>query len=141
MCRAFIPEMADRGRGCVVNFGSIYGVLGPDFRIYEGSNYDAMGGAINTPLVYSASKGAVSAMTRHIATTYGAQGIRANTLIPGGVSSGQNTTFSEKYSARVPLNRMAEASDIANALVFLCSEGSAYMNGQDVLIDGGLSAW
>lgn len=141
MLRAFLPAMIARGRGTVVNFGSIYGVLGPDPRIYDGAVYEAMGGQINTPLVYSASKGAVVAMTRHVATVYGNAGIRANTLVPGGIESGQNETFVRNYAARVPLGRMGEPADIARTLVWLSAPASAYVNGQTVLVDGGLSAW
>ncbi|MEQ8195031.1 MAG: SDR family oxidoreductase, partial [Rhodospirillales bacterium] len=81
------------------------------------------------------------AMTRFIATTYGNKGIRANTLVPGGVASGQNDVFDKKYSSRVPLGRMAQKNDIASVLLFLCSDASAYVNGQDIVVDGGLSAW
>lgn len=141
MLRAFLPAMIERGHGTVVNFGSIYGVLGPDPRIYDGAVYEAMGGSINTPLVYSASKGAVISMTRHVATVYGSQGIRANTLVPGGIESGQNETFVRNYAARVPLGRMGEPADIARTLIWLSAPASAYLNGQTVLVDGGLSAW
>ena len=141
MIQALLPGMLVRGRGTVINIGSIYGLRGPDQRIYDGSDYPEMGGAINTPLVYSASKGAVSAITRHIATTFGAQGIRANTLVPGGVHSGQNDTFVKNYSARTPANRMADKSEIASAMLFLASPASSYINGQDLVVDGGLSAW
>lgn len=139
--KTFLPGMIARGGGTVVNTGSIYGELGPDQRIYDGSWYEAMGGAINTPLVYSASKGAVSAITRYVATTFGDQGIRCNTLVPGGVFSGQNETFVAKYSARIPLGRMADKDEIARALLFLASSASSYVNGQELLVDGGLSAW
>jgi NAD(P)-dependent dehydrogenase (short-subunit alcohol dehydrogenase family) len=141
MTRALLPAMLERQAGNIINIGSIYGVRGPDQRIYEGSDYPEMGGAINTPFVYSASKGAVSAMTRYIATTFGNQGIRANTLVPGGVESGQNDTFVEKYASRTPANRMGRKSEIASALLFLASNASSYINGQDLNVDGGLSAW
>lgn len=139
--RTFLPDMIGRGGGVVVNTGSIYGEMGPDQRIYDGSWYEAMGGAINTPMVYSASKGAVSAMTRYVATTFGAQGIRANTLVPGGVFSGQNDTFVASYANRVPMARMADKAEIASALLFLASPASSYVNGQELMVDGGLSAW
>jgi NAD(P)-dependent dehydrogenase (short-subunit alcohol dehydrogenase family) len=141
MVRILVPKMIQRGGGTVINIGSIYGVRGPDQRIYEGSDYPEMGGAINTPFVYSASKGAVSAMTRYLATTFGAQGIRANTLVPGGVASGQNDVFTEKYSARIPAGRMAQKEEIAAALLFLAGNDSSYVNGQELIVDGGLSAW
>jgi len=141
MIRALLPGMMERKSGNVINIGSIYGLLGPDNRIYEGSWYEDMGGAINTPMIYSASKGAVSAMTRYVATMFGGDGIRSNTLVPGGVFSGQNQTFEDKYSARVPLGRMGDKTEIASVLLFLASDASSYMNGQNVVVDGGLSAW
>ncbi|HUJ19457.1 MAG TPA: SDR family oxidoreductase [Nitrospirota bacterium] len=135
------PAMAARGRGSIINVSSIYGVVGPDQRIYEGSWYEKLGGAINTPLIYSATKGAVIAMTKYLAAYWGPRGVRTNTLSPGGVSSGQNNTFSEKYSARVPLGRMAEAEEMVGALLFLASDASSYVSGQNIIVDGGLTAW
>jgi NAD(P)-dependent dehydrogenase (short-subunit alcohol dehydrogenase family) len=69
------PAMAERGKGSIINIASIYGVVGPDQRIYEGSYYEAVGGPINTPMVYSAAKGAVVAMTKYLATYWGARGV------------------------------------------------------------------
>lgn len=135
------PSMAERGKGSIINVSSIYGVVGPDQRIYEGSWYEELGGAINTPLIYSTTKGAVIAMTKYMATYWGAKGVRTNTLTPGGVSSGQNSTFSEKYGARVPMGRMAEADEMTGALIFLASDASSYVNGQNIIVDGGLTAW
>jgi len=135
------PSMAARGRGSIINVSSIYGVVGPDQRIYEGSWYEELGGAINTPLIYSATKGAVISMTRYLAAYWGPKGVRTNTLSPGGVSSGQNSTFSEKYSARVPLGRMATAEEMVGALLFLAADASSYVNGQNIVVDGGLVAW
>ncbi len=139
--RAFLPQFLARGKAVIISTGSIYGELGPDQRIYDGSWYPEMGGAINTPLVYAASKGAVSSITRYLATIYGDRGIRANTLVPGGVFSGQNDTFVQKYSARVPMGRMADKEEMASALLFLASPASSYVNGQELMVDGGLSAW
>ena len=141
MIRTLLPKMIENGGGTVISTGSLYGVRGPDKRIYEGSYYAEMGGAINTPLVYAASKGAVSMITKYLASTFGDQGIRANTLIPGGIFSGQNDTFVEKFSNRAPMGRMGEKEEIASALVFLASDASSYMTGQDLIIDGGITAW
>lgn len=133
--------MADRGTGSIINICSIYGLVGPDQRIYEGSWYEDLGGAINTPLVYSATKGAVAAMTRYLATYWGPKGVRTNTLTPGGVTSGQNGTFHQKYSERVPMGRMADAEEMVGALLFLASDASSYVNGQNIIVDGGWTAW
>ncbi|MDX2112505.1 MAG: SDR family oxidoreductase [Alphaproteobacteria bacterium] len=132
-------EMARRGRGSIIQTASIYGILAPDQRIYEGSDY--LGHHINTPAVYSASKAAVVGLTRHLATYWAGRGVRVNTLTPGGVESGQNQTFKDRYSARVPLGRMAQPQEMTGALVFLASDASSYITGQNIIVDGGLSAW
>ncbi len=126
-------------KGSVIQTSSIYGILAPDTRIYEGSHY--LGTQINTPAVYCASKAAVVGMTRYLATLWGARGIRVNTLIPGGVQSGQNSVFTEKYSARIPMARMADPEEMVGALIFLASDASSYITGQALVVDGGLSAW
>jgi NAD(P)-dependent dehydrogenase (short-subunit alcohol dehydrogenase family) len=135
------PSMAVKGKGSIINVSSIYGVVGPDQRIYEGSHYEDMGGTINTPLIYSTTKGAIISMTRYLATYWGPKGVRANTLTPGGVYSGQNDVLNRKYSEKVPLGRMAAAEDMVGALIFLASDASAYMNGQNIIVDGGWTAW
>ncbi len=131
--------MAARGKGAIIQTASIYGVLGPDPRIYEGSEY--LGHAINTPPVYSASKAGVIGLTRYWATHWGSKGVRVNTLTPGGVESGQNAVFSQRYSSRVPLGRMAQAEEMVGALVFLASDASSYITGQNIMVDGGLASW
>jgi NAD(P)-dependent dehydrogenase (short-subunit alcohol dehydrogenase family) len=135
------PTMAVKGKGSIINVSSIYGVVGPDQRIYEGSHYEDMGWTINTPLIYSTTKGAIISMTRYLATYWGPKGVRTNTLTPGGIYSGQNDAFNRKYSEKVPLGRMATAEDMVGALMFLASDASAYMNGQNIIVDGGWTAW
>ena len=131
--------MVSRQRGAIVQTASIYGVVGPDDRIYEGSSY--LGMPINTPAVYAASKGGVIALTRYLATTWARHGIRVNTLTPGGMASGQNSVFQQKYSARVPMGRQGNPSEVVGALVFLASDASSYVTGQNIIVDGGLTAW
>lgn len=131
--------MAARGRGSIIQTASIYGIRAPDQRIYEGSEYQ--GRAINTPAVYSTSKAAVVGLTRYLATYWGETGVRVNTLTPGGVESGQNETFRQRYGARVPMGRMAEADEMVGALIFLASDASSYVTGQNIVVDGGLSVW
>lgn len=138
-CQVFGSDMAARGRGSIVNFLSIYGIVAPDQRIYEGSQYE--GRAINTPAVYSASKAAVWGLTKYLAAYWGARGVRVNAVTPGGVFSGQNDTFVKKYSHRVPLGRMAEKDEICGAVLFLASDASSYVTGQNICVDGGLTAW
>ena len=125
--------------GSVVQTGSIYGLVGPDSRIYEGSEY--LGGEINTPAVYAASKSAVIGLTRYLATRWAAHNIRVNCLVPGGVESGQNSEFSDRYSERVPLGRMARSEEVVSAALFLASEASSYVTGQVLAVDGGWTCW
>ena len=139
MAQAVGRHMVAAGTGSIVQTASIYGLIGPDSRIYEGSNY--LGGAINTPAVYSASKAAVIGLTRWLATHWAKSGIRVNCLVPGGVSSGQNSNFSDLYSSRVPMGRMAEAHEMVPALVYLASDASSYVTGQVLAVDGGWTVW
>lgn len=131
--------MAQRGRGSIIQTASIYGAMAPDQRIYEGSEY--LGRPINTPAVYSASKAGVIGLTRHLATYWASRGVRVNTLTPGGVETGQNETFKQRYSERVPMGRMAQPREMVGALLFLASDASSYVTGQNIIVDGGLSAW
>ena len=122
--RAVVPFMLRNGYGRIVNIASIAGKEG---------NPNAS--------AYSASKAGVIGLTRHLATYWAERAVRVNTLTPGGVSSGQNNEFSRRYSARIPLGRMAEADDLVGAAVFLASDASRYVTGQNLVVDGGLSAW
>lgn len=140
VAQAVGAQMVKQGKGgSIIQTSSIYGVAAPDQRIYEGSEY--MGRPINTPAVYSVSKAGVIGLTQYLATYWGDKGIRVNTLTPGGVESGQNDTFKARYSARVPMGRMAEKMDMVGALVYLASDASAYVTGQNIIIDGGLTVW
>jgi NAD(P)-dependent dehydrogenase (short-subunit alcohol dehydrogenase family) len=139
VARTIGADMVERGRGSIVQTASIYGIVAPDQRIYEGSEY--LGRQISSPAVYSASKAGVVGLTRHLAALWGAHGVRVNTLVPGGVSSGQNAVFAARYGARVPLGRMAEAHEMTGPLVYLASDASSYVTGQTIVVDGGLSVW
>lgn len=139
MAQAVGRHMIAAGQGRVVQTASIYGVVGPDARIYEGSDY--LGGPINTPAVYAASKAGVIGLTKWLATHWAAHGIRVNALVPGGVGSGQNSTFADKYSARVPMGRMARAEEMVAPALFLASREASYVTGQVLAADGGWTAW
>ena len=133
-------QMVKQGKGgSIIQTASIYGILASDKSIYEGSFY--LGRQINNPGVYSTSKAAVVGLTKYLAAYWADKGIRVNTLIPAGVESGQNETFKEKYSARVPMGRMAQADELVGALIFLASDASSYITGQNIVVDGGLSVW
>jgi NAD(P)-dependent dehydrogenase (short-subunit alcohol dehydrogenase family) len=138
-CQEFGGAMAEQGHGSIVNVLSVYGIVAPDQRIYEGSEY--LGRAINTPAIYSASKAGLWGLTAYLSSYWGAKNVRVNALTPGGIYSGQNQTFVDRYSQRVPLGRMGEPEDLCGALVYLMSDGSKYTTGQNIVVDGGLTVW
>lgn len=137
--QVFGGAMAARGAGCIINILSIYGIAAPDQRIYDGALYE--GRAINTPAIYSASKAGLWGLTKYLASYWGKQGVRVNAVTPGGIFSGQNDRFVSNYSARTMMDRMGEPHEIADAVAFLASDGSTYVTGQNLVVDGGLTAW
>ena len=133
-------QMVRQGRGgSIIQTASIYGMMASDNRIYEGSLFK--GYPINNPAVYAASKAGVVGLTRWLATYWAEKNIRVNAIAPGGIFSFENEVFTKKYSARVPMGRMAFAHELVGAAVYLASAASSYTTGQCLLVDGGLSAW
>ncbi len=133
LTQACAPALRASGHGAVVTVGSTYGMVGPDWGIYEGTG---MGNAAG----YAASKGGVIQLTRWMATTL-APDIRVNCLSPGGVFRDHPDSFRAAYEARTPLGRMASEEDYVGATLFLASDLSAYVTGQNLAVDGGWTAW
>ena len=134
-----VPHFVRESRGNIINIASVYGVVGPDPKVYDGSWY--MDQEINTPAVYAASKGGMVNFTRYLATTLAQHNVRANCITPGGVFSGQNDSFVERYGSRVPMGRMARREELQGALLFLASDASSYVTGHNLVVDGGMTAW
>lgn len=140
VAQAVGKRMLEQGRGgTIIQMSSIYGIVSSDNRIYEGSEY--LGSPINNPAVYSASKAAVVGLTRWLATYWAQHNIRVNAIAPGGVESGQNEAFKQRYGARVPMGRMAQREEIVSTVLYLASDASSYITGQCLVVDGGLSVW
>jgi len=131
-------RMAARGSGSIVNIGSLYASVSPDQRFYDHLSGDLP--FLKSP-AYGASKAAVVNMTKYFAALWGSQGVRVNTLSPGGVLAGQDEQFRAKYCARVPLGRMAGGDDLKGPLLFLASSASSYVTGHELRVDGGFTAW
>jgi NAD(P)-dependent dehydrogenase (short-subunit alcohol dehydrogenase family) len=133
MCRYFGEHMASRGQGSIVNIGSIQGMVGPDFTLYEGLGW-------GTPPDYFFHKAGMVNFTRYVASRLGPRGVRCNCISPGGFYNGQDPRFLERYNARTFLGRMAGESDLKGAVVFLASDASAYVTGANLAVDGGYTA-
>lgn len=138
-CQVFGAPMADKGAGSIVNVLSIYGMVGPDQRLYEGSQH--LGKPVNSPAVYGASKAGLWGLTRYLAAYWGKQGVRVNAVSTGAVASGQSDEFTASYSHQVPLGRLAGADDVAAAIRYLVSDASRYVTGHNLVVDGGRTAW
>jgi NAD(P)-dependent dehydrogenase (short-subunit alcohol dehydrogenase family) len=132
--QVFGTAMAEARRGSIVNIGSLYASVAP-----EPSFYEHIPGFLKPP-AYGASKAGVVALTRYFARLWGPRGVRVNTLSPGGVRSAQDDEFLGKYTARVPLGRMAEPDDLVGPLLFLASDASRYVTGHELRVDGGFTA-
>jgi len=133
LSQTVLKYMKEQKSGSIVNIGSIYGVVGNDFTIYEG-----YGGT--SPAAYSAIKGGIINLTRYLASYYGKYNIRINCVSPGGIKDEQDLSFIERYEYKSPLKRMGYANEIAPPVAFLLSEDSSFITGHNLMVDGGWTA-
>ncbi len=133
MVRELQPLLEVSGRASVVSVSSIYGMVGPDMRLYEGLD-------MANPAAYAASKGGLIQLTRYLATVL-APRIRVNTVSPGGLSRNQPEAFQQRYIERTPLQRMGTEEDLVGVIGYLASDLSSYVTGVNIPVDGGWTAW
>lgn len=134
ICQKVLEIMKAQKSGSIVNFASIYGVVGNDFTVYENT------GGMTSPAAYAAIKGGLINFTRYLASYYGKFNIRVNCVSPGGILNNQHPEFIKQFEHRVPMKRMGKPEDIAPSVGFLLSEDSTYITGQNLIIDGGWTA-
>jgi NAD(P)-dependent dehydrogenase (short-subunit alcohol dehydrogenase family) len=126
-------QMSVQKEGSIINMASIYGVVGADFTLYEGTT-------MTMPAAYSAIKGALINFTRYVASYFGPQQVRVNAVSPGGIFDNQNEVFVNNYCKKVPMRRLGNPEDIAPIVAFLLSDDAKYITGQNIIVDGGWTA-
>ena len=133
LTRRLAPLLRAGGHGSVVNVSSIYGLVGPNMGLYEGTR-------MGNPAAYAASKGGIAQLTRYLSTVLAPE-VRVNAFAPGGIARGQDDAFVERYERLTPLGRMGTEDDFRGVVTWLASDASAYVTGQVVAVDGGWTAW
>lgn len=137
MSEIFAQHMAQHGGGSIINIGSIYGLVGPDYTLYDFQEEPTWLGA---PADYWFHKGGMVQLTRHTAATYGTKNVRVNCVHPGGFFNEQPEEFVKRYCKRTFLGRMANMSDLKGIIVFLASDASGYITGANIPVDAGFTA-
>jgi NAD(P)-dependent dehydrogenase (short-subunit alcohol dehydrogenase family) len=135
VCKHVLKNMLKNKKGVIVNTSSTYGINSPVKYIYGKSG-------INNPICYTTTKAAIINFTKYIATHYGDSNIRANTLSPGGIkNNNQSKYFVNQYKKRTPMQRMANADEFNESVLYLISDASRYVTGSNLVVDGGWTAW
>jgi NAD(P)-dependent dehydrogenase (short-subunit alcohol dehydrogenase family) len=129
LTQLMLPLLEAASAPSIVTIGSVHGIVGPDWRLYEGLK-------MANPAAYAASKAALIQLTTWLATTL-APSIRCNSVSPGGLERSQPSKFVTRYQERTPLGRMGSENDIVGAIVYLLSDASSYVTGQNLVVDGG----
>jgi len=132
-CRAFGNVMAKRGSGSIINISSIYGMVAPDMKIYEGSDFE-------TEPDYPFTKGGTIMFSKYLASYYADRNVRVNCIAPGGFYNNQSEPFLTKYTEKTLLTRMAKHDDMKGVALFLASRASEYITGCVIPVDGGWTA-
>jgi NAD(P)-dependent dehydrogenase (short-subunit alcohol dehydrogenase family) len=138
--KVFGEDMAAKGAGVIINVASDLGIIAPDQRLYRKEGVPDLEQDVK-PVSYSLVKHGLIGLTRYLATYWADRGVRCNSISPGGVFNGQNEEFVKRVSNLIPMGRMAEKNEYQGAILFLASAASSYMNGANLVVDGGRSVW
>jgi len=141
LCSKFFGTyMAQNSGGVILNIASDLSVISPDQRLYLKKKQKAEFQNVK-PITYSVIKTGLIGLTRYLSTYWAEEGVRCNSLSPGGIYNGQDEEFVSRIEKLIPMGRMANKDEYRSSIQFLCSEASSYMNGQNLIIDGGRSVW
>lgn len=135
-CQAVGAIMVKQKAGSIINVSSIYGLVAPDFRLYEKTSGRVK---VGTPAAFTAAKAGLIGLTKYLASYWADKGIRVNCVTPGGIFDNQSENFVKKYSDKTMLGRMAEKNEVSGAILYLASDLSSYVTGENIIIDGGLT--
>ena len=133
-CKIIGGQMLKQKYGSIINFASTYGVVSSNPKLYSNNN-------MGNPIAYSASKGGIIMLSKYLASYWSKKGIRVNCLTPHGVYDEHEKEFEDKFNEMTPIGRMMKPEEILGSVVFLSSDASSYINGTNIMIDGGWTAW
>jgi NAD(P)-dependent dehydrogenase (short-subunit alcohol dehydrogenase family) len=138
--KVFGSSMASKEGGIILNIASDLSIISPDQRLYRKSNTPEYLQPVK-PISYSVVKSGLVGLTKYLSTYWVENGVRSNCLSPGGVRNNQPDDFITNLESRIPLGRMANKNEYRATVQYLCSDASLYMNGQNIIVDGGRSTW
>lgn len=134
LCQIIGSYMAEKGMGSIVNIPSTYSVVAPNQNLYKGTK-------MGCPAAYSASKGGIDALSQYLASYWGAKGVRVNMITPHGVWNNHEEQFEKNFANFTPMQRMSYNHEVAPALIYLLSDAASYVTGNNMLVEGGWTAW
>ncbi len=134
LCQILGTHMANQGSGSIVNIPSTYSVVAPNQNLYKGTK-------MGCPAAYSASKGGIDALSQYLASYWGAKGVRVNMITPHGVWNNHEEQFEKNFANFSPMQRMSYNHEVAPALIYLLSDAASYVTGNNMLVEGGWTAW
>ncbi|MBX7050605.1 MAG: SDR family oxidoreductase [Flavobacteriales bacterium] len=134
LCQVIGCYMAEQGKGSVINIPSTYSVVAPNQNLYTGTS-------LGCPAAYSASKGGIDALSRYLASYWASRNVRVNMITPHGVWNNHEKQFEENFARFSPMQRLSYNHEVAPALVYLLSDASSYVTGDNMLVEGGWTVW